>query len=129
MLQTAGEYGSAFQRRLAARSRAAGCRVHAVHVWQELHPLLSPYRRRAAEGLALFDRAIAGAAVLGARVVVWHGLKRAEVVPPDGWERFLAATAERAAACGAAGLTLAIENVSWCALAGVRDVAAFSARL
>ena len=129
MLQTAGEYAPGLQRRLAATCRAAGCRVHAVHVWQELHPLLSPYRRRAAEGLALFDRAIAGAAALGARAIVWHGPKRAEVATPAAWERFLEATAERAAACAAAGLALGLENVSWCALASVRDVTAFAARL
>ena len=107
----------------------AGCRVHAVHLWQELHPLLSPYQRRAAEGLALFERAIAAAQTLASPVIVWHGPKRAEVAKEDGWERFLAVTAERAAACQAAGVTLAIENVSWCALASVREMAAFAARL
>ncbi len=129
MLQTAGEYAAPFQRRLEARVEAAGCRVHAVHVWQDLHPLLSPYRRRAAEGLTLFDRAIAGAARLGARVVVWHGPKRADVATTEGWERFLVVAAERAAACAAAGLTLALENVSWCALARVREVSAFAAQV
>jgi sugar phosphate isomerase/epimerase len=129
MLQTAGEYGAGFTRRLAARCRAAGCRVHAVHVWQQLHPLLSPYHRRAAEGLALFDRAIAAAAALDAGVLVWHGPTRAEVTAPDDWDRFLATVAERAAAASAANVTLAIENVSWCALATVRDVSAFAARL
>ena len=129
MLQTHGEYDLAFARVLAAACRSAGCRVHAVHVWQELHPLLSPYRRRAAEGRALFDRAVVAAAELGAAVIVWHGPKRAEVAAPDGWARFLRATADLAAPCGAAGLALALENVSWCALPTVREVAAFAARL
>jgi len=129
MLQTAGEYEEGFLREVGRRCRASGCPVHAIHVWQELHPLLSPYRRRAEEGRALFDRAIAGAAMLGARVLVWHGPKRAEVQASDAWERFLEITAEVAAACGAAGVTLALENVSWCALATVREVSAFAARL
>ena len=128
MLQTAGEYAPAFARRLARARRASSCRVHAVHVRQGLHPLADPYRRRAAEALALFDRAIALAATLEARVVVWHGPERAAVAAPGGWDRFLALAAERAAACYAAGVTLGIENVSWCALPGVREVAAFAAR-
>ena len=129
MLQTAGEYAPAFGRRLARRCREAGCRVHAVHLWQEFHPLLSPYRRRADEGRALFDRAIAAAAALGAGVIVWHGAKRGEVATTADFERFVEVVAERAVACGAAGLTLAIENVSWCVLRDVREVAAFAARI
>ncbi len=129
MLQTAGEYEAAFVRVLAGRCRAAGCRVHAVHVWQEFHPLLSPYRRRAEEGRARFDRAIAAAARLEAGVIVWHGAKRGEVAAPADRERFVAVAAERAAVCAAAGLGLAVENVSWCVLGDVREVAAFAARL
>jgi len=129
MLQTAGEYAPAFARDLAARCGDHGCRVHAVHVWQEFHPLLSPYARRAEEAIALFDLAVEGAATLGARVVVWHGPKRSEVAAPGGWERFLAVADERSRACAAAGLALGVENVSWCALATTREVAAFAARL
>ncbi|MBA2278308.1 MAG: DUF309 domain-containing protein, partial [Chloroflexia bacterium] len=54
---------------------------------------------------------------------------REEVATPAGWERFVALTAELAAACGAAGITLGLENVSWCALSSVRDVVAFATRL
>lgn len=129
MLQTAGEYGADFLRRLGANARAAGCRIHAVHGWQALHPLVSPYRRRAEEGRALFDQAIAGTAELNARVLVWHGPTRAEVATADGWARFLAVTDELATVCAEAGISLALENVSWCALASVRDVAAFAAAL
>jgi len=129
MLQTYGEYDARFIRRLRRQVGDAGCSVHAVHIWQAYHPLLSPYRRRVREGERLFDRAIAGAAELGARAIVWHGPKRADVATPDGWSRFLTVAAERAAACGAAGLILAFENVSWCTLARVRDVAAFARKL
>jgi sugar phosphate isomerase/epimerase len=129
MLQTPGEYGAGFIRELAARCKSAGCRVHAVHLWQEVHPLLSPYARRAREGRALFARAIDGAAELGAKVVIWHGPKRAVVQNTADQARFLDAVADRGEACAAAGQRLAIENVSWCAIATVRDVLAFSAKL
>ena len=129
MLQTAGEYAPAFARELAGRCADYGCHVHAVHVWQEFHPLLSPYARRAEEAVALFDLAIEGAARLGARVVVWHGPKRSDMAGPACWDRFVAVAAERAAACEAAGLALGVENVSWCALATTREVAAFAARM
>jgi sugar phosphate isomerase/epimerase/predicted metal-dependent hydrolase len=121
MLQTPGEYGTGFMRELAARCRGAGCRVHAVHLWQELHPLLSPYARREREGRVLFDRAIAGAAELGAKAIVWHGPRRVDVGSDEDRARLREAIAERGRACTESGLRLAIENVSWCAVATVRD--------
>jgi uncharacterized protein len=129
MLQTPGEYGVSFVRELSARCRDAGSRVHAVHLWQELHPLLSPYARRAREGRTLFARAVDGAAHLGAKVIVWHGPKRTEMRSPAAGPHFVDAAAELGGACAAAGLRLAVENVSWCALATVRDVLAFSASI
>jgi sugar phosphate isomerase/epimerase/predicted metal-dependent hydrolase len=129
MLQTPGEYGAGFIRELAARCRGAGVRVHAVHLWQELHPVLSPYARRTREGQTLFARAIDGAAELGANVIVWHGPKRAEMKTPAAQPHFLEAVADRGEACAAGGLRLAMENVSWCALATVRDVLGFTASI
>lgn len=129
MLQTAGEYEPEFTAELRRRADAAGCRIHAVHVWQEFHPLLSPYRRRAREGRAMFSRAIAGAAMLGARTVVWHGPKRAEADTREGRTVFLEQAVELGRACASVGMRLALENVSWCALATTRDVSAIAARL
>ena len=129
MLQTPGEYGTGFIRELSARCRDAGSRVHAVHLWQELHPLLSPYARRAREGRTLFARAIDGAAQLGAKVIVWHGPKRTEMRSPTSYPHFVDAAVELGGACASAGLRLAVENVSWCALATVRDILAFSASM
>jgi sugar phosphate isomerase/epimerase/predicted metal-dependent hydrolase len=129
MLQTPGEYGAGFIRELATRCRNAGSRVHAVHLWQQLHPLLSPYARRAREGRTLFARAIDGAVELGAKVIVWHGPKQTEMRTPAAYPHFIDAATDRGAACAAAGLRLAVENVSWCALASVRDVLAFSASM
>jgi hypothetical protein len=66
---------------------------------------------------------------LGAKVIVWHGPKQAEMRTPAARPHFLEAVAERGEACAAAGLRLALENVSWCALATVRDVLGFAASL
>lgn len=129
MLQTVGEHEPALIAQIAANCRATGCRIHAIHTWQSLHPLFDPYPRRVEEGKALFARVIEATAELGARVIVWHGAKEPEVRTPEGWDRFLAVTAELAAACHSAGVILALENVSWCALATVRRVAAFAAKL
>jgi uncharacterized protein len=129
MLQTSGEYDAAVIGALKSNAETAGVRVHAVHTWQELHRILDPYPRRSREAFDRFRRAFAAAREVGARAIVWHGPRREELRAPNAWERFLAATAELAAEGAAAGVTLAIENVSWCALPDVRSVAAFAARL
>lgn len=129
MLQTASEYDPAFIAQVAAHARAAGVTVHSVHSMSHLHPMLDPYPRRADDARALFQQAIEATAALGAGVLVWHGPLGKEVATEDGWERFIALSHELAGACGAAGITLAIENVSRCALAKVRHVVNFATRL
>lgn len=129
MLQTRGEHEAAFIKQVAASCRTTDVTVHALHTLQSLHPFGTPYRRRTEEARALFDRAIEAAVTLGARVLVWHGFSRTEAANPDAWERFLAVTGDLAIACGEAGLTLAIENVSWCIVSNVREVSSFAARL
>lgn len=129
MLQTAGEYEPGFIAQVKANAEAAGVRIHALHTMFNLHPMLDRYPRRAAEGRALFQQGIEAAAALGAKALVWHGARKQDVASPDGWERFIALTAELAKACGEHGVTLALENVSWCALAQVRHVVSFATRL
>ncbi|MCC6790741.1 MAG: DUF309 domain-containing protein [Thermomicrobiales bacterium] len=129
MLQTAGEYDPAFIREVRANVRAADCRVHALHTFQPLHPMTTPYRRRTEEAVALFRRAIDAAVELGARAIVWHGLSRQEATGPAAWEPFLRSTEMLAAHCAGAGVTLAIENVSWCVISSVRDVLTFAGRI
>lgn len=129
MLQTPGEVAAEFVATLARQARAAGIDVHAVHAMHHLYPMLNAYPRRAAEAREGFQRVIEAAVTLGARVLVWHGAERKDLASPDGWERFLGLSHDLARACGAAGVTLGIENVSWCALARVRDVVAFATRL
>ena len=129
LLQTAGEYDPAFVRTLKANVAAVRCRVHALHSFQQLHPVVSPYRRRRDEAVALFRQGIEAAAELGARAIVWHGLTRQEANGPEAWDAFLGVTEELAGYCAESGVTLAVENVSWCVLSSVREVMAFAARL
>ena len=129
MLQTPSEYDPAFIADLAARARDAGVTVRSVHTMHRLHPVFDSYERRAREGRELFERGIEAAATLGADVLVWHGARSGQVIEPEGWERFIEVTAELAAACGRAGVTLGLENVSWCALSTVRDVVRMATRM
>lgn len=122
MLQTPGEYEPAFMDELARRAEAAGVTIRSVHTMLGLHRLFDRYERRVREGRALFDLAIAAAARLGADVLVWHGAKAEEISEPGGWERFIGVSTDLARACGSSGVTLGLENVSYCALAKVRDI-------
>ncbi len=129
MLQTAGEYDNSVIQALASNAAAVGVQVASLHSWAELHPFFTAYARRTAEAHTQFDRAIEAAQVLGAKAIVWHGPRAVTLPGPEGFERFLSVVAELAPRCAAAGVTLAIENVSYCLLARVREVAAFAARL
>jgi len=129
MLQTAGEYQPEFIATTAANAREAGVRVRSIHTMESLHRLLSPYARRVEEGRALFQRAIEAAVTLEAEVIVWHGPLTHEVATETEWECFIDITRGLAAACGEAGVTLGIENVSRCALSQVRHVARFARSL
>lgn len=129
MLQSPGEYDPAFIEDLDARARDAGVTVRSVHTMLRLHPLFDPYARRVREGRELFDLGIQAAATLGADVLVWHGAKIDEVSEPEGWENFVRVSTELARACGSAGVTLGLENVSYCALAKVRDVVRMATRM
>ncbi len=129
MLQTAGEYEPAFIAGVARNARSAGVAIASIHVMTGLHPFLNAYARRVEEGRAMFRRGIDAAVALGASVLVWHGPSSTEVATDDGWDRFIAITRELAEACGEAGVTLGIENVSYGALAQVRDVVRFASRL
>jgi sugar phosphate isomerase/epimerase len=128
MLQTHGEYDPAFIAAVERNVRAAGSRIHALHT-NLFHPVSSPYPRRIEEGRALFLKAVDAAHHLDADAIVWHGATRDEMADPATWDRFLALTSAFARACAEAGVALAIENVSWCVLATVRDVTAFAARI
>lgn len=129
MLQTQGEYEAGFARRVAANATFAGVSVHSVHSLTRLHPFLDPYPRRVEEAWTLFQAAIEACVILDAQILVWHGPHRNQVATEEGWERFIALTRDLARACGEAGITLGIENVSYGALALVRNVVTFATRL
>ena len=129
MLQTRGEYEPAFIAGVAANARAAGVKVTSVHSLTRLHPFLDAYPRRVKEAHDAFQLAIEATVALGAQVLVWHGPNRTELRDDEAWERFIVLTAGLARRCGEAGITLGIENVSYGALALVRNVVSFATRL
>lgn len=126
MLQTAGEYEPGFAGLVAANAATAGVHIRSVHTLEHFHQVLSPYARRAKEAHAMMDKAIAFAATVGASVLVWHGPTRGTVQTPAAWDHFIEETKAIATRCADAGIMLALENVSRCALAHVRDVTAFA---
>ena len=129
MLQSPGEHEPTFVRSAVDRARGLGVTVRALHSFQQLFPLFTSYARRTEEAFALFGNLIESAAVFGVPVIVWHGPTREEAPAPDQWGSFLSVTSRLAEMAHAAGVTIALENVSWCALATVRDCFAFANRL
>lgn len=127
MLQEPVEYHSAFARDLRLAFDAAGSCVRGVHVKQALHTVFSDDPAQVAAGWELFDRAIEVSAMLGATVLVWHGpSRRFETDVPALMAGFPDAALRLAERCAASGITLTIENVSYCALPSVRDVRRFA---
>ena len=129
MLQTPGEHEPAFLRTVTGQAAAQGQRIDSVHSFQAYYPLFTPYQRRTNESLAIFDRLIEDAGDFGIRAIVWHGQNRESAPSPDRWDDFLRIAERLAQRCAKVGVVLALENVSWCALATVRDLLAFAARI
>lgn len=122
VLQTAGEYEPGFVRALAARAHAGGTAVTSVHTFTALHLLFDPYPRRRAEGRRALLRAIDAAATLGARVLIWHGPTRRDLPEGVASERLRAVLADLGDVAAAAGVTLSLENVSWCLVRDAESV-------
>ena len=122
-LQAEEEYTPAFGVELDRRRRDLGLRVHSIHLYAPYFDLWVPYPRLAQETRARFRRLLEIAATLEACALTWHGL-RYDVENP----RLVAAFFESAAWAGeqaqAAGITLCIENVSWCYLRTPEQVTA-----
>jgi sugar phosphate isomerase/epimerase/predicted metal-dependent hydrolase len=129
MLQTPGEHEPGFVRDAVEVVRSTGGEVRSLHSFQQLFHFFTPYARRTEESFSMFGRLIDTAGELGVPVIVWHGPTREEAPAPDQWGDFLRVTSRLAALAHEAGVTLALENVSWCALASVRDCFAFANRL
>jgi len=114
-LQAEEEYTPAFGAELDRRRRALGLRVHSLHLYASFFDLWSPYPRLIRETRERFRRLLEVAAILEIRALTWHGLRYGVDNP-----RLVAAFFDSAAWAGeqaqAAGVTLCIENVSWCYL-------------
>jgi sugar phosphate isomerase/epimerase len=114
-LQTREEYMPAFGKTLDQRRRAFGTRIHSLHLHSDFFELWSPYPRMLHEARERFQHTLDIAARLGAQALTWHGI-RFGLKNPAFVARFLDSTAWAAEQARAAGVTLCLENVSWCYL-------------
>lgn len=123
-LEAQSEYSAAFGR--LVRDRLADVPCVSVHPkgTQFENDVFGRSRRQVADALALFTGVCDAGQALGARYYVMHGPGLAYVAPPEK----IYAVKERLAAmreiAGERGLTVLWENVSWCNVRTVRDVAA-----
>lgn len=129
MLQTTGEYDERFLQQIRTKADLVDVKIHSLHLFQPLHPLFTGYSRRTEEAVELFRRGVEGAAITGAKLVVWHGPTREEMTGDDAWKRFLSMTERLAEICAESNIVLGVENVSWCAISAVRDAIRFSSAI
>jgi sugar phosphate isomerase/epimerase len=124
-LQADEEYSASFGAVLNRRRRELGLHVHSLHLYAPYFDLWSPYSRMVGEVRDRFRRLLKVATMLDARALTWHGLRYGLDNPRLVAAFFESATwaGERA---GAAGLTLCIENVSWCYLRTPEQVRAIT---
>lgn len=120
-LQTREEYTPAFGKTLDERRRAFGMRVHSLHLHSDFFELWSPYPRMLTEARERFIRTLEIATLLEARALTWHGI-RFGFKNPAFVARFLESTAWAAEQASAAGVTLCLENVSWCYLRTLEQI-------
>jgi sugar phosphate isomerase/epimerase len=114
-LQTREEYMPAFGRTLDQRRRAFGIRVHSLHLHNDFFELWSCYPRMLHEARKRFQQTLDIANRLEAQALTWHGI-RFGFKNPAFVARFLDSTTWAAEQARAAGVTLCLENVSWCYL-------------
>ncbi len=114
-LQTDEEYSLSFGMELDRRRRDLGLSIHSLHMYSPYFDLWSPYPRMARETCERFVRLLEIARMLDAVALTWHGL-RYEVDDPRLLSPFLESAARAGEWARAAGVTLCIENVSWCYL-------------
>ncbi|MBN2392586.1 MAG: sugar phosphate isomerase/epimerase [Anaerolineae bacterium] len=114
-LQTREEYTPAFGKTLDGRRRACGIHVHSLHLHNDFFELWSPYPRMLHEARERFQHTLDIAACLEAQALTWHGI-RFGFKNPAFVARFLESTTWAAEQARAMGVTLCLENVSWCYL-------------
>ena len=112
------EYTEDFAYMLLDRATRSGLRIHAVHpMGLQFEPqLFSPHPRQKEEALRLYEQVLRAGQILGADLYVMHGFP---TIPGTGALRGLDTSAsvilELARIAESYGITLAYENVSWCA--------------
>lgn len=114
-LQAEEEYSLPFGAELDRRRRDLGLTVHSLHLYAPYFDLWVLYPRMAQEANARFERLLEIARMLDAVALTWHGL-RYEVDDPRLVAPFLESASRAGERAQAAGVTLCIENVSWCYL-------------
>ena len=114
-LQAEAEYTPGFGAELNRRRRDLGLRVHSIHLYAPYFDFWAPYPRMIQEIRDRFQRLLEIAATLQACALTWHGL-RYGVGNPRLVAAFFESTAWAGEHAQAAGVTLCIENVSWCYL-------------
>ncbi len=114
-LQARKEYTPDFGKTLAQRRRSGAVRVHSLHLHNDFFELWSPYRRMLEEARTRFRQALDIAARLEAQALTWHGI-RYGFQNPAFVGHFLDCVAWAAEQAHSVGVTLCLENVSWCYL-------------
>ncbi len=114
-LQAEAEYTPGFGALLDQRRRELGLEIHSLHLYATYFDLWSPYPRMAAEIRDRYHRLLEVAAAVDARALTWHGL-RYGLDSPRLISAFFDSATWAAEQARKAGVTLCIENVSWCYL-------------
>jgi sugar phosphate isomerase/epimerase len=122
-LQAEEEFSLGFGQMLERRRRELGLSVHSVHLHSFYFNLWTPYARMIQETRARFQRMLEVVTTIGGCAITWHGLSyglnHSHLVPA-----FFESMAWAGEQAQAAGVTLCIENVSWCYLRTPDHVAA-----
>lgn len=122
-LQADQEYTADFGAVLDRQRRERDLNVHSLHLYATYFDLWAPYPRMVEEVRDRFRRLLAMAVTLDAQALTWHGL-RYGLDDPHLVEAFFESTLWAGEQARAAGLTLCIENVSWCYLRSPQHVRA-----
>ena len=122
-LQAEEEYTARFATVPEQRRRSLGLEIHSLHLYATSFDLWSTYPRRAREIRERFERTLEVARRVGARALTWHGL-RYGLENPRLVEAFFESARWAGEKAEAAGVTLCVENVSWCYLRAPKHVQA-----
>jgi len=114
-LQADEEYTPHFGAVLRRRCRKLDLRVHSLHLYATYFDLWAPYPRMAQEVRDRFRRLLEVGSMLDAEALTWHGL-RYGLENPGLIDAFFESAVWAGEEARAAGLTLCLENVSWCYL-------------